>query len=104
MVWEKGQSGNPKGKPKGCRHMLTDTFYRDLLKAWNEHGEAAIMAALAESPLGFCKIIASLMPREDQHTIEISLQNVIEQAEQRIEHIKRPVIDLQPRPEREPSE
>jgi len=38
---EPGQSGNPKGRPKGSRNKLSEDFFRDLCEAWQAMGKAA---------------------------------------------------------------
>ena len=55
------QKGNPGRKP-GSRNVLSESFLSALYKDFEQHGEAAIEGARAESPLGYCKMIASLLP------------------------------------------
>lgn len=64
--WKPGQSGNPKGRPKGVksRKGLTDKLIADLYTDWEKNGPAAIEAMRATSPTDYVRIIASLVPRQ----------------------------------------
>jgi hypothetical protein len=64
-----GQSGNPKGRPKGSRNKLSEEFFRDLCRAWEEYGAAALTTAAYTSPVEFIKVVASLMPRDVEVTV-----------------------------------
>lgn len=64
-----GQSGNPKGRPRGARSKLAEDFIRDVADAWEECGPQAIEMAMAESPMGFVRMVASIIPQEVDHRI-----------------------------------
>jgi hypothetical protein len=64
-----GQSGNPKGRPKGTRHRIQEAFLQDFLEAWLAFGRPALMAAAWTKPAEFVKVAASLMPKEVDQTI-----------------------------------
>ena len=59
-----GQSGNPAGRPKGSRNKLQTDFFEALQTDFKEHGREAIEAAREDDPLGYVKVVASLMPKE----------------------------------------
>ena len=59
-----GQSGNPAGRPVGARQKLEELFIADLHASWQERGNQAITAALDKDPVGYLKVIASLMPKQ----------------------------------------
>ena len=65
-----GQSGNPKGRPKGSRNKLTESFLNDALEAWNTNGKEALEKMAAEKPGDFAKMIATIIPKQDklEHT------------------------------------
>ena len=62
--WPKGVSGNPAGRPKGCKDKLTNRFLEALMKDFEEHGEHTLARARNEEPLGYLNIIARLCPKE----------------------------------------
>ena len=64
-----GQSGNPKGRPKGSRNKLSEDFFRDLCDAWQAFGKPALETLAMLYPAEFVRVVASLMPKETQATI-----------------------------------
>jgi hypothetical protein len=66
MRFQKGNnSSNGKGgRPLGSRNKLCRAVLDDLLADWAEGGVAAIRMMRIENPSGYCKMMASILPRE----------------------------------------
>ena len=62
-LFKPGQSGNPKGRPKGSRNKLSEAFLRVLADDFAEYGEEVIMQLRCESPAQYANVIAKLMPK-----------------------------------------
>jgi hypothetical protein len=64
MTFKPGQTGNPKGRPRGSRDKITQAFLNDLERHWRQHGKSALDAALEKAPESYVKVVASLLPKD----------------------------------------
>jgi hypothetical protein len=62
--FQKGVSGNPNGRPKGSRNVLSEALIAALHTDFAEHGVAVIEKVRTEKPAEYLKIVASLVPRD----------------------------------------
>ena len=72
IPYKPGQSGNPKGRPKGSRNKLSEEFFRNLCDAWQAFGKQALMTAAWTDPVAFVRLVASLIPREFEATTPVT--------------------------------
>lgn len=77
MAWTKGQSGNPKGRPKTARQKLSESFVNDLQDAWKESGKEIIKRMVAEEPAKLLDAIVKIIPKQ----IEAEISHTINAAE-----------------------
>jgi len=62
--WVQGQSGNPAGRPKGSKDAITKAFLEDVTEDWESNGPATLEAAREKNPGEYCRMVASLLPRD----------------------------------------
>jgi hypothetical protein len=57
-------SNGKGGRPLGSRTKLCKRLLEDLFVDWQEGGPAAIKMMRIENPSGYCKMMASILPKE----------------------------------------
>ena len=65
-----GQSGNPKGRPKGARNRLGSQFLEALEADFNRHGPQAIALMRERKPDIYIRVVAGLLPKEANINVE----------------------------------
>jgi hypothetical protein len=67
-----GNAGNGGRKP-GQRNRLGEAFIADLASSWEKQGATALLRCALEEPATYCKIIASLLPRDISLDVGVSV-------------------------------
>ena len=63
-LWQRGESGNPAGRPRGSRNALSEEVICALLRDFRQHGQKAVARVRRTQPAAYLKILALLVPRE----------------------------------------
>ena len=69
-AFKPGQSGNPKGRPKGARNRLGTQFLVALEADFNKFGAQAIAQVREKKPEVYIKVVADLLPKEANINVE----------------------------------
>ena len=72
IPYKPGQSGNPKGRPKGSRNKLSEDFFRDLCDVGEAFGKPALMTVAWTHPVEFVRVVAQLMPKD----VDVTVTNI----------------------------
>ena len=65
-----GQSGNPRGRPKGARNRLGTQFLEALETDFNQFGPQAIALVREKKPEVYMRVVADLLPKEANINVE----------------------------------
>lgn len=93
-----GESGNPKGRPKGSRNKLGEAFLEAMHADFEEHGVLAIARVRTEKPDAYLKVIASILPRDLNVNVnnmdDLSDDELVERL-RALESVVRPFLDAE---------
>jgi hypothetical protein len=60
-----GEVRNPRGRPKGSRHKLSEAFLKSMLESWEEYGAATLRKFAEQDPAGYVRLVVDLLPPKD---------------------------------------
>ena len=70
VPFKPGESGNPKGRPKGARNRLGTQFLEALEADFNQFGSQAIALVREKKPEVYVRVVADLLPKEANINVE----------------------------------
>ena len=75
VVWKKGQSGNPHGRPISARQKISESLLSDLAEVWAEHGKVVLTKLAVSDPGKLATIAYGLLPRDIFVHVQQSMEN-----------------------------
>ena len=63
-AWQKGVSGNPRGRPVASRQKRAEGMITDLAELWAEGGAAVLRNLMVNEPANFAQLAFGTPPRE----------------------------------------
>jgi hypothetical protein len=73
LPFKPGQSGNPRGRPKGARNKLGEDFLTELYENFAVHGAAAIERVCEDDPAAYLRVIVSVPRKTSRSTAGLML-------------------------------
>ena len=76
---KKGEVRNPKGRTKGARSLLSESFIKAIYEDFKEHGEEAIAMVRENDTSTYLRVIASIVPKElTLHEGESAVERILD--------------------------